>query len=93
MRALAEIKHHLRIEHDEDDDEIAAFAEAAHEYFATIGVDMTADPLPRPVAQAELMLIGHWYRQREAVDDGRTATRAVPFSVDTLTAPYRSWSP
>ena len=93
MRTLAEIKAHLRIEYDEDDDLLAGYAEATHQYVAAIGVDMTADPLPKPVAQAELMLIGHWFRQRETVAGEGTASRTVPFSVDALIAPYRSWSP
>lgn len=93
MRTLAEIKAHLLVETDEVDDLLTGYAGAAHEYFASIGVDMTADPLPKPIAQAELMLIGHWFRQREATADDGAATRYVPFSVNALTAPYRSWSP
>lgn len=96
MRTLAEIKAHLLVETDEVNDLLTGYAEAAHEYLASIGVDMIADPLPKPIAQAELMLIAYWFGQREAAATAAPEggfTRRVPFAVDALIAPYRSWSP
>jgi uncharacterized phiE125 gp8 family phage protein len=44
--------------------------------------------VPPPLKVAILLLIGHWYANREAVITGTTAA-AMPLAVDILTAPYR----
>ncbi|WP_366555251.1 head-tail connector protein [Aquibaculum sediminis] len=44
-------------------------------------------PVPHPVKQAALLLVGHWYEHREAVSE--VAQSAVPMAVDALVAPYR----
>lgn len=41
----------------------------------------------RPVVQAMLLLIGHWYEHREEVNIGNITSR-VPMAVDALLAPY-----
>lgn len=46
-----------------------------------------AGDIPRPIRQAMLLLIGHWYAVREAVADAPKS--AVPFAVDALIAPFR----
>ena len=45
--------------------------------------------LPADLAQAVLMLVGHWYENREAVLTG-TVSKEVEFSVGALLAPYRT---
>ena len=49
--------------------------------------DAGAD-VPAPIRQALLMLIAHWYEQREPVAFGTAATR-IPDTVSELLAPYR----
>lgn len=48
----------------------------------------TAGAVPQPLVQAMLLLIGHWYEQREAVLAG-TISKEVEFTVQALCAPYR----
>jgi uncharacterized phiE125 gp8 family phage protein len=46
--------------------------------------------VPEPISQAILLLIGHWYANRENVLTGfRAAAIDVPYTVDALSAPYR----
>ena len=44
--------------------------------------------LPKPIEQAMLLLIGHWYEHREAVVFG-SITKEVEFAVTSLLWPYR----
>lgn len=44
--------------------------------------------IPGPITQALLLIIGHFYRNREAEMTGPISTE-IKFGVDTLTAPYR----
>lgn len=44
--------------------------------------------LPEPIRQAMLLLIGHWYENREAVNVGNIVNE-LPLAVDALLAPYR----
>lgn len=46
------------------------------------------DPVPHAVKVAMLLLIGHWYENREAVNIGNI-TSSLPFTVDALLSPYR----
>lgn len=92
MLTLDEIKRQLYVEHDEDDVLFAGYMVAATDYLSSIGVDMTADPLPPSIRQAELLLVGHWFRHREATSDAGRGTASVPFSVDALIAPHRRWT-
>lgn len=45
-----------------------------------------AEDVPKPLIQAMLLLIGHWYTNREAV--GRNDQGALPFAVESLLAPF-----
>jgi len=49
-----------------------------------------ADAVPLPIKQAILLLLGHWYENREAVITG-PITSELPLAVDSLLAPYRVW--
>ena len=53
------------------------------------GFGDAADDVPQPIRHALLMLIAHWYEQREPVAIGTTATR-IPDTVSALLAPYRT---
>lgn len=46
-----------------------------------------ANDVPMPLRQAMLLLIGHWYNNREAV--GASNQASLPFAVESLIAPYR----
>jgi uncharacterized phiE125 gp8 family phage protein len=44
--------------------------------------------VPEPIRQAILLLVGHWYENREAVNVGNIVT-PLPFAVDALLFPFR----
>lgn len=47
---------------------------------------------PEPLRQALLLLVAHWYENREdAVLMSGIATARIPHGVDALLAPYRVW--
>lgn len=56
----------------------------------TAGYGDGPDDVPRAIRQGMLLLIGHWYANRESVVTGTIATE-VPMGVDALWAPYRVW--
>lgn len=47
-----------------------------------------ADAVPQPIRTAALLLVGHWYRNREASSD--VAEQSIPYGVVPLVAPYRA---
>lgn len=55
------------------------------EFTAGYGV---ASAVPAALKAAILLMVGHWYANREAVVTGTIAT-PMPMAVDTLVAPYR----
>lgn len=55
----------------------------------TYQVGMAA--LPLPLKQAALLLLGHWYANRETVVIG-TTTSSVPLAYDSLIQPYRRYA-
>lgn len=55
------------------------------EYVAGYG---TASDVPAAIVQAILLLVGHWYENREAVNVGNIVT-TMPMGVAELLAPYR----
>lgn len=48
---------------------------------------------PAPIGQARLLLIGHWFANREAVVgvEGRDSSTPLPIGVDALLSTYRVW--
>lgn len=92
MIDLARVKLHLRVDGDEEDTVIAGYFEAAksHVSMHCDRILVEADPvgpdemgLTPDVEQAILLLVGHWYANREAVVIGTIST-AVPLAVDRL---------
>ncbi len=67
------------------------------QYRAGYGAPDEADPpvwtnsIPNPIKVAILLLVNHWYENREAVSATGSPT-AIPFGVDALLSTYRVWS-
>lgn len=87
--SLAEAKAHLRIGFSSDDEYINSLIEAAEGYVTAIGVAI-ATPVPAPVKHAILLLVSHWYGNREAA--GEKPSQAIAFGVDALLAPHREFT-
>ncbi|MDR2309018.1 MAG: head-tail connector protein [Paucimonas sp.] len=92
MLDLANVKLHLRVDGDEEDTLISGYIEAAKVHVEQhcdrklVEVDPVEPDemgLTRDVEQAVLLLVGHWYANREAVSVGTTAT-AMPLAVERL---------
>lgn len=63
------------------------------ETYSTITVTYDAgyggyNPVPDELTSAQLLLIGHWYANREAVAVGDAANE-IPFAVEALAGPFR----
>jgi uncharacterized phiE125 gp8 family phage protein len=52
------------------------------------GYGLAGDSVPTAILQGMLLLIGHWYLNREAVVTGTIAT-TLPLAVESLLRPYR----
>jgi uncharacterized phage protein (predicted DNA packaging) len=84
---LDEAKFHLRIDGDEEDTMLAAYIAATEEYLASIGVDMTGEPLPAPLKAAMLLHVAGLFEARGgpiSIPHDRTWERLI--------APYRTVS-
>jgi len=56
--------------------------------YANVGADPVRSGAPAQIKAAILLLVGHWYANREAVVTGTIATQ-LPMAVDALLAPLR----
>lgn len=92
MLDLDRVKLHLRVDGSEEDAVISGYVEAAKAHVAMHcdRILVEAEPvgpdemgLTPDVEQAILLLVGHWYANREAVVIGTIST-AVPLAVDRL---------
>ncbi|WP_434672168.1 head-tail connector protein [Pseudomonas sp. R1-15] len=92
MIELATLKMHLRVDGDEEDALIGGYLEAAKAHIEqhcdrrlveANPVEPDEMGLTRDVEQALLLLVGHWYANREAVVMGGGPS-AVPLAVDRL---------
>lgn len=57
----------------------------------SVRIEFTAGygSLPASIKHAALLLIGHWYENREAATEAKL--NDIPFAVDALLMPYRNW--
>ncbi|HCJ6320165.1 TPA: phage gp6-like head-tail connector protein [Citrobacter sedlakii] len=104
MLELVVVKQHCRIDTDfsGDDDLLTLYSGAAARYVETwtrrtlyetedshgYSDDPDSILLNDDVKAAMLLLIGHWYANREAVNIGNI-TSEIPFAVEALLQPYR----
>lgn len=93
---LDEIKAHLRIEHDLDDDLLNLYAQTALEVAKDhIGKEWgetttaTTVQFTNSVKVGCLMYIGHLYANREMTTDTMAIMRVIPMSVKNLWEKYR----
>ncbi|WP_110995581.1 head-tail connector protein [Pseudomonas sichuanensis] len=95
MLDLAIVKVHLRVDGDEEDALIGGYVAAAQAHIeqhcdrrlvAADPVEPDEMGLTRDVEQAILLLVGHWYANREAVVVGASGAgaTAMPLAVDRL---------
>ena len=85
--SLDEVKTHLRIQHDEENDyleTLIAQAQAAAEDYTRVEF---SDYAPEPVRLAVLLMVSHYYENREAADNIAYATMRTAFQ--NLLYPHR----
>ena len=81
------MKVHLRIQHDEEDgyiDSLIAQAQAAAEDYCRV---QFSDPAPEPVRLAVLLMVSHFYENRDNPDRQVYLTMRMAFQ--NLLYPYR----
>ena len=82
-----EVKTHLRIQCDEEDDYLTSLIVqaqvAAEDYWRT----QFPDSAPEPVRLAVLLMVGFYYENRDIPD--MTAYKAMRMAFDSLLYPYR----
>ena len=92
MIDLALVKQHLRVEHDEEDQLIQGYIDAAiahveqhcdRQLVLITPVEPEQMGLTKDVEQAILLLVGHWYTNRETVSVGAAATE-MPIASERL---------
>lgn len=90
---LAEVKTHCRIEADQTEEDVylAQLEMAARLHTENyLRRELEAD-CGENIKQALLMLIAHWYRQREAVTDREYMV--IPMAYEALLSPDRDYPP
>jgi oligoribonuclease (3'-5' exoribonuclease) len=101
MIDLAVVKSHLRVEHDDEDALIQDYTDAAFAAFqdwTNRKLVATETDLPDPVGssmvitstikQGALLLIGQWYKNREATLIGASVAM-IPLATEALWKPHR----
>lgn len=101
---LAQIKAHLKVDGDDEDTLISAYASASVDYVErfcdgalveTLTPPVEGETQPREIIftsgiwAAMLLLIGHWYANREAVAQNLSE---VPLGVEALLIRHRRWN-
>lgn len=86
MITLTEAKLHLRVDFDDADFEIQQMIDGAVQHLASIGCDMTANPLPEPLKQAALLLITNLHQSKGLIDENPPKLSGTFIR---LVAPYR----
>lgn len=89
MVTLADIKIHLHIDADltVEDALLDAYVGAAIEHIEKITEEDFSVNMPLAIQHAVKLLVGHWYRNREGVSEGKQTE--APFTINALIEPYR----
>ena len=95
--SVDEVKTHLRIQHDEEDDYIESLIQqaqtAAEDYcrvqFEPVGDDgkLVKQEVPEPVRLAVILMTSFYYENRDIPD--MTTYKATRMAFDSLLYPYR----
>lgn len=88
---LADIKAHLNLTTDLDDDLLTEKVAAAEAWVDTYTGGALTESSPAPLKEAARMLAAHLYENREASLVGITAD-ALPFGLMDMLTPYRAWA-
>ena len=92
-----ELKMHLHIEpsQTEEDDWLLPQLEVAARLHTgnVLRRTLTPDTAGENVLQAVLLLIGHWYRNREAIDTDVRAVADLPLGYMAILSPERDYPP
>ena len=90
--SLENLKAHLNITTDDDDDLLQDKIDAASEWIAKYtGIPEDGPDTPAPFDEATRQLAAHLFENREATLVGVTA-QALPFGLLDLLNPYREWA-
>ncbi len=88
-------KQHLNITFDTDDALVERLIATASEWLdSRLGYSIATkypDGAPAPLDHAVLLLVGHWYANREATLVGVNAA-PLPFGLVDIVNDYRNWS-
>ena len=85
-----EVKAHLRIEDDDEDDYLESLilqSQAAAEDFCRVAFETDYDPVPEPVRLAVMLMVSHYYENRDNPDRAVYGTMRIAF--ENLLYPYR----
>lgn len=98
---VEEAKRHLRIENDEEDGEIALLIEGSREAIESFlnkkvydeteqASDPEGTPLNNKMKIAQLLIIGHWYRNRE--NSSEKSLSDIPYGARDILIPMRKFN-
>ena len=88
--SVAELKTHLRIQHDEEDGYLASLieqAQAVAEDYCRVSFETAYLDAPEPVRLAVMLMASHYYENRENAD--RQVYAAMRIAFENLLYPYR----
>lgn len=95
--SVEELKNHLRIQHDEEDDYLATLiqqAQAAAEDYCRVQFESAGEEetpietdVPEPVRLALILMASFYYENRDIPD--MTTYKAMRMAFDSLLYPYR----
>ena len=88
LLSVEEVKEHLRIQHDEEDvliEKLIAQAQTAAEDYCR--VQFTDEEVPEPARLAVMLMVGHYYENRDNPDRQTYLTMRMAF--ENLLYPHR----
>ena len=88
--SVEDVKTHLRIQHDEEDEYIEGLIKQAHEAAEDFCRVRYADAAPEPVRLAIMLMVSHYYENRDNPD--RFVYRTMLAAFQNLLYPHRDES-